>query len=136
MEHGKVTTVEYKDGVVYCNVRPMRTTSKYEALPVLKSHSGFIEIPKVGQQVMIDTLDDGTRFITDVLSKEEETPDEMSEGDLAIQLDGGTQLKFQKQSSGDYNLQISASGNVTIDGIDFDEHTHVDGDGATTSGPK
>jgi hypothetical protein len=136
MEHGKVTSVEYKNGTVYCNVRPMRTTSEYTALPVLKTHSGFIQVPKLGQQVTMEKLDDGTRFISNVMADEEHSPEEVSEGDLAIQLDEKTQLRFEKRKDGKYDLQISASGNVIIDGVDFDEHTHVDGDGKTTSGPK
>lgn len=136
MEHGKVTSVEYRNGVVYCNVRPMRDNPDYTGVPVLKSHSGFIEVPKIGQQVAMEKLNDGTRFISDVISKEGESPETLSQGDLAIQLDGGTQLKFEQQSNGTYNLNISASGDVLIDGIDFDEHTHVDGDGQTTSPPE
>jgi hypothetical protein len=124
MEHGKVTSVEYRDGVVYCGVRPMRTTSEYTALPVLKPHSGFIQVPQLGQQVTMEKLDDGTRFISNVLAKEGKYPEGMSKGDLAIQLDGGTKLNFKKQSNGDYNIELEASGNITIDGIDFDEHTH------------
>jgi len=124
MEHGKVTAVEYKDGTVYCNVRPMRTTSEYTALPVLKTHSGFITVPKEGQQVMVERLDGGTRFISDVISKEDKSPSKVSEGDLSIQLDDSTQLHFEQQSNGDYNVQIEASGNIIIDGIDFDKHVH------------
>jgi hypothetical protein len=115
MEHGKVTTVEYKDGIVYCNVRPMRTTSEYTALPVLKPGSGFIQVPEVGQQVMIQELDDGTRFISNVLTKEKNTPDSLAEGDLSIQLDSKTLMNFLENKNKNYDLQIGASGELQIE---------------------
>ena len=117
MEHGKVTTVEYRDGVVYCNVRPVRAGVEYEAVPVLKPHSGFIQIPSQGDTVTMERLDKGTLFITNVLEKSDANPDNVREGELAIQLDKGTRIYFEKTDSGDYDLHLDASGDVYINGV-------------------
>lgn len=124
MEHGKVTSVNYKDGTVACDVQAVRVNNEYKDVPVLKPHSGFIQIPEQGERVAIHKLDDDTKFITGVLSRDSGFPDDVTEGDLAIQLDSETRVKFEKKSSGDYELHINASGNVFIDGIDFDKHVH------------
>lgn len=124
MEHGRVTSVKYEGGIVYCDVKPIRTRTSYEDRPVLKSHSGIIEMPEQGDIVALEKLSDGTRFVSDVISKVEESPDSMKEGELVIQLDSNTKVEFRKRGDGKYDLNLSASGNVTIDGIDFDEHTH------------
>lgn len=51
-------------------------------------------------------------------------PSSLGPGDLAITLNAGTHITFLKQSNGTYNVDIAADGDVTIDGIDFDQHTH------------
>lgn len=144
MEHGKVTSVEYRDGVAYCSVRAMRSGSndqsiEYDPMPVMKTHSGFIQVPKVGQQVTMEKLDDGTRFISNILGKEADFPDDMAQGDLAIQLDGGTEVRLSERKDGNYDLHLNASGDLFIDGINFDEHTHdydwTDLGGSSTTEP-
>lgn len=117
MEHGKVTTVNYEDGAVYCNVRSLRgSRNEYDDVPVMKSHSGFIQIPKQRERVTMEKLKDGTRFISNVLSRESETPDKMQNGEIAIQLDEGTRIKFEERNDGNYDLHIGASGDVYING--------------------
>ena len=116
MEHGKVTTVEYKDGVTYCNVRAIRVNTEYTGVPVMKPHSGFIQMPEQGDTVTMETLDDGTRFISSILGKVENTPESMKEGEFTIQLDGGTRVSFEEQSDGTYDLHLDASGDVYING--------------------
>jgi hypothetical protein len=116
MEHGNVTTANYKDGVVYCNVEAIRMNTQYENVPLLKPHSGFIQVPKQGETVTMEKLDDGTRFISNVISREDDTPEKMREGELAIQLDEGTRIYFEEKRNGDYDLHLDASGDVFING--------------------
>lgn len=115
MEHGEVTSVLYKDGVVYCNVKPVRGGVHYEAVPVMKPHSGFIQVPSETDTVTMERLDDGTRFISDVITREDENPDEMNQGEILIQLDKDTKLYFDKVGDDIYNIQLSASGDMTIE---------------------
>lgn len=116
MEHGKVTTTNYENGVVYCNVQAVRVDIEYRDVPLLKPHSGFIQVPKQGETVTMEKLEDGTRFISNVISRENDTPDKLREGELAIQLDGGTQVYFEETPDGNYNLHLDASGDVFING--------------------
>jgi len=116
MEHGKVTTTNYEDGVVYCNVRAIRMDTEYRAVPLLKPHSGFIQVPKQGETVTMEKLDDGTRFISNVISREDGTPNDLQEGELVIQLDDDTRVYFEEKQNGDYNLHLDASGDVFING--------------------
>jgi len=115
MEHGSVTTVNYKDGVVYCSVRALRVNTEYRDVPVMKSHSGFIEVPEQGDIVAMDSLKDGTRFIQDVISTAKEVPDNVEEGELIVQLDKDTQASFRKTDDGKYNCNISASGELNLE---------------------
>jgi catalase len=116
MEHGKVTSVTYRDGGVFCDVRAVRVQTNYENVPVLRPQSGFIQIPKQGEMVAMDQLKDGSRFITHVVSKEEESPDSLREGELSIQLDENTKIHFEKNDDGSHDLHLSASGDVFING--------------------
>lgn len=142
MENGTVTTVNYEDGVVYCNVKPNRSSrGEHTDIPVLKSHSGFIQIPKQGERVMMQKLGDGTRFISHVLSRKGDYPEDTKEGDLAIQLDGNTRLVFERRSDGKYDLKLGSSGSLSlsangsmeldapdgvfINGTKFEDHTHA-----------
>ena len=139
MEHGKITNVIYEDGVVYCNVQPVRTESEYEAVPVMKSHSGFVQVPKRDQRVAMDKLSDGTRFISDILGTRKDAPEDMKEGEIILQLGENTFIQFDKagdsydvsiSASGDLSLLASgkitldADGGVFINGTKFGSHTH------------
>jgi phage baseplate assembly protein gpV len=147
MEHGTVTTVNYEDGAVYCDVRAIRLNNEYQNVPVLKTHSGFVQVPEQGMTVAMDKLRDGTRFITHVISKENDTPSNVQEGDIILQLDSDTVIEVSK-AGGNYDVTIGASGKldltatgtlslkagkkltidsdtaVEIQGIPFADHTH------------
>jgi len=159
MEHGEVKSVNYSSGVVYCNVQPVRVDIEYQNVPVLNSHSGFVQVPKQGQTVAMQKLDDGTRFISDVVEKSNNYPGEMKEGELGIQLDSDTRLYFEKASDGTFDIHLSASRNINfiapgnilieakkearftapngvfINGTKFEDHTHDydDDDGSSVS---
>lgn len=116
MEHGIVTSVNYNSGIVYCNVRASRVQMEYERVPLMKPHSGFIQVPTQGEKVTMEQLEDGTRFISNVMSREGAYPSSMEEGELTIQLDEQTEVRFEEQSNGDYDLHLGASGDVYING--------------------
>lgn len=100
-------------------------------------------------------LADGTRFISDVLSRETAYPEDPKEGDIALQLDKDTRLVFQKRSDGNYDVNLGSSGTLSlsangemhldapdgvfINGKKFGDHTHgyswtdLGGSGTTNS---
>lgn len=121
MEYGVVTSVRENDGIVYCNVQALRKGTTYDDRPVLKPHSGFVQVPKQGNIVAIEQFHDDTRFITGVVSDNEADPGDMTEGELAIKLDADTQLYFKKRRDGNFNVNISASGDVNVETDEDDE---------------
>jgi hypothetical protein len=139
MEHGKVTSITFKNGGVFCDVRAIRVQTNYEDVPVLRPHSGFIQVPEQGEMVAMQELEDGSKFITNVVSKDGDFTSELKEGELLIQLDEGTKISFKETPDGNYNLNLSASGDVNIEGINFEKHSHdftnADGSTETTEEP-
>lgn len=116
MEHGTITTVNYEQGAVTCDVRAVRSNTQYQNVPVMKPHATFIALPTQGERVAMEQLSDGTRFISNVIDRDPEAPDDMSEGELAIQIDGGTRVQFKEKQNGNYDLHLDASGDVYING--------------------
>lgn len=115
MEHGQVTSILYDDGVVYCNIKPVREDVHYEAVPVMKPHSGFIQVPSQGDVVTMEKLKDGTRFISNIIARRDENPDQLNEGELIIQLDNNTKIYFKEQSDGSFDVNLTASNNLTLE---------------------
>lgn len=114
MEHGKVTSVNYENGVVSCSVEPMRVNTTYKNIPVIRPFSGFIQMPEIDEEVVMDTLDDGTRFIRDVIAKKDAYPEKMEEGEMAIQVDEDTIIQLDKREDGLFDLNLSASGDINV----------------------
>lgn len=116
MEHGIITTTNYEQGVVLCNVQAVRIDTEYRNVPMLKPFAALSVVPSIGQRVSMVKLGDGTRFITDVLARTEEgtQPDDLADGDVAIQLDEETKLTFTKTDEGNYDVDLTASGDVTV----------------------
>lgn len=145
MEHGTVTTVKFRDGVTYCNVEPIRTDTEYKNIPVMKPHSGFVQIPEQGEKVAMHKLEEDRRFISHILGTKDGQPSDMenlNEGELSLRFDSETQISITRDGSGGYDVTVSASGSVninaesvSINGTDFDSHTHTESDGSETSKP-
>ena len=116
MEHGIITTTSYEQGVVLCDVQAVRIDTEYRNVPMLKPFAALSAVPAIGQRVSMVSLSDGKRFITDVIARTPEgsQPDDLAEGDVAIQLDEETKLTFTKTDEGTYDVELSASGDVTI----------------------
>jgi len=114
MEHGLITSVTYKKGVVLCNVQALRVGSVIGKVPVMKPYSGTIRMPKPGEKAIMEVLDDDTRFIIGYLAREKSHPDNMKPGEMTIQVDDKTKVALSENSNGNYDLNLSASGNVSV----------------------
>lgn len=134
MEHGIVTSVRYQDGVPVCAVRlKHRVDVEDKYVPVMRMHGSQFLVPEQDQLVQLLTLGD-QRFIIGVLDRGEDdfSPPDLSEGETAFRFDDGTTLSFTKDGSGGFNVSIEASGDVNItangdvliEGIAFSNHTH------------
>lgn len=139
MEPGIISTVDYRNGGVLCDVEAIRVNTTYRAVPVLRSFSGEFAMPQVNQKVVLGEMADGTRIITGFLTAGESQPTDMQPNEYTVRLDDSTAIEATQNGDGTYDLAVSASGtldvdgdtvqidgtsDVVIDGIDFDQHTH------------
>jgi len=114
---GRVVSVtQTPNGMVKCSVQLSHSGGAREDIPVGKPHSGVMWKPKPGWTVVVDYTDDGNPFVCDVLSVSSEynVPD-LAEGAMTFQFDGETEITVNKDNSGNYTVDISASGEVTVD---------------------
>lgn len=90
-------------------------------VPFLTPMSGLWIVPEAGQLVEVYEVGPGTRAARYPHSNPSHSlPSGLSEGDFALTTDSGTSLLVKSNG----NIELSASGDVIIDGIDFDAHTH------------
>jgi hypothetical protein len=132
MEHGIITATYYENGVVKCDVQALRVDTEYDKVPVLRSAAALTVMPAIKQKVTMEKLG-GERFITNVMAalEPDSRPDEIDSNEFALQFDADTKLTFTKNDSGDYDIDIQASGDVTINGISFSNHVHSTDTGTT-----
>lgn len=124
LEIGIVTSVKYGSGGVICNVQSKeRTQTQYTNCPVLRTFAGVNNPPKPGQRVLIGRLTDEKEVVVGVLSSEDGAPSDLSPGEYSISLDSGTKVTFT-ENGGSWDVNITASGKVYIDGTAFVDHTH------------
>lgn len=116
---GRVVAVsQTKNGMVKCSVQLSHSGGTEENVPVGKPHAKVAWKPEPGWSVVVDYLNDGSPFITKVLSvpsTDFRMPD-LAEGSMTFQFDGDTEITVDKDDSGDYTVDISGSGDVTVSG--------------------
>lgn len=116
---GRIVDVDQtENGMVLCSVQLPAAGGTAEKVPVGKPHAKVAWKPEPGWSVVVDYLDDGSPFISEVLSvpsKEFQMPD-LAEGSMTFQFDDDTAITIDKDDSGDYTVDISGSGDVTVSG--------------------
>lgn len=125
---GRVVSVtQTKNGMVQCSVQLSHAGGIVNNVPIGKPHAGVMWKPEPGWSVVIDYMNDGNPFISDVLSvpsKEYEAPD-LAEGSMTFRFDDSTAVTVDKDANGNYSVSIEASGKVSVGAADAVE---VDGD--------
>jgi len=137
-EVGYVTSAYTDDGRVFVDVALPRPGANKRRVPFLQLAPGVVVTPAETQQVLIQKLSDGNSIAYFPLTGSTNLPD-LGEGELAFVFDGGTEIRVSPESGGSHQVSLKASGdlninatgnvnvtggNVVIDGIDFDQHTH------------
>lgn len=137
-EVGYITSVYTDGGRVFVDVALPRPGGKKSRVPFLQLAPGMVVTPAETQQVLVQKLSDGNVIASFPLTGSALLPD-LGEGELAFVFDGDTEVRVIPQSDGLHNVSLKASGdlnihatgnvnvtggNVVIDGIDFDQHTH------------
>jgi hypothetical protein len=138
-----VSSVIVKSGAVFVNAySPRRVNSEFTEVPILRSFAGEMPVPSEGDTVIISQTDTGQHYVDGVLTvmgSETDSPQIESE-EFAIHFDSGTSIIAEKDGSGNYNLTLNASGDVTIGDAEnavklaVQNHTHdYDGGGDNSS---
>lgn len=116
MKHGQVSSIETTDdGLHLVTVVVSRAGVTYEKCPVLHSFSGEVQTLGEGSHVVIEKTDDGLWVVVGVLSTDEGSlPSDLESQERVIAFEDGTEFSITKDRNGDYNIDVAASGNVTI----------------------
>lgn len=128
---GTVTATRIKNGRVVVDVTFDRPGAAKSNIPFFQPFSGGFVTPREGQQIQIFKLSDKSYVAMFPLSGVEFAPTDMGEGELCFRFSDMTEIRVKKNGGGydveisaDGNVNISANGSVTINGTDFDTHTH------------
>ena len=159
-EVGYVTSAYTADGRVFVDVALSRPGANKRRVPFLQLAPGVVVTPAETQQVLVQKLADGNVIAYFPLTGSTNLPD-LGEGELAFVFDSETEIRVSPGAGGSHQVSLKASGdlnihatgnvnvtggNVFIDGIDFDQHTHTysddtisdtgDGSGSLSSASK
>lgn len=85
---------------------------------------GMWVVPELGDTVELHETPEGMVARFPFSGLDYDIPSDLSEGDVAIKMNAGTEFRFTKNNDETYNIELSADGNILIDGIDFDQHVH------------
>lgn len=124
IEIGAVSAVRVHEDEKRVHVDVILTPQRSVTAMFQTPYKGVWIVPEEGDAVEVTEVD-GQHLAQPVQNPADYAmPSGMQQGDIAFKVDAGTYVLMQKQGSGDYNIEIEASGDVIIDGIDFDTHTH------------
>lgn len=156
-----VTATRISNGRVVVDVSFDRPGATKSNVPFFQPFAGGFITPREQDQVQVYQLNDDSYVAMFPLSGTETVPADMGEGELAFLFDSSTKIRVKRAGDGTFDVSVSASGdtnihaegnvnvtggNVFIDGIDFDQHTHTysddtisdtgDGSGSLSSSSK
>lgn len=111
------SVTQTKKGMVQCSIQLPHAGGVKNNVPVGKPHSGVMWKPETGDTVTVEYNEEGRAYIANVLSvpAEEFTAPDLAEGSMRIRFDDSTTVTVDKDDSGNYDIDIEASGEVTVD---------------------
>jgi hypothetical protein len=112
-----ISSVKVVNGAVFVNAySPRRVSSEFTNVPILRSHMNSMPVPKEGQRVVISETDTGTRFVAGILTTMDgdKSPPALESGEFSIHFDSETQILIEGDGSGNHDVTVNASGDVTI----------------------
>jgi hypothetical protein len=143
-----ITNVSVEEGLVLIDgYSPNRVNVTYTGIPLLNKFTGIMKVPEEGQRAIISETNTGTEYVEGILSPmgKSESPPSLNEGEFVLQFDPDTRIIAEENGSGNYDITVKASGDVTIGEsskaveVAVQAHTHTftkaDGSTGTTTGP-
>lgn len=121
---GRIVSVKTHNGVPLVSVQLGHAGGSVDNVPVGKAAPGIQITPEKGWMVVVDYLDDGSPFISDVVSAPEFSIPDLNEGSFTFRFNTDTAITVEKQTDGSYNIDIEADGDIFISGANTVE---VDG---------
>lgn len=146
MKHGIVTSSTVEDtGHVRVTVQSSRAGVTWNAV-VGQDVPGGVQNIEEGWHVALAKCDDGLWIVLKVLNTEPDLlPADLNASEQSMKLDNGTEISARKNDAGNYDVTISASGNVFLgaeenaESASKNSHVHEvtlsDGSTVTTSQP-
>lgn len=147
MKHGIVTSSKMtKTGHLTVTVQSSRAGVTWKNVVVGQDGPGNVQNIQEGWHVALDKCEDGLWIVMKVLNTDPDMiPSDLNASERSLKLDDGTEISARKNDAGDYDVTISASGNVYLGAAEKAEsaskntHKHEvtlsDGSTATTSQP-
>lgn len=112
-----MSSVTVKDGAVLVDAyATSRSFTNYTQVPILNSFNGLITVPQEGQKVIISETGGGVEYVEGVLTVlgPKAEPPSLAQHEFALQFDPDTKFTVTKDGSGGFDVDIEASGDVTI----------------------
>lgn len=147
MKHGIVTSVKRgAQGRVLLTIQSDRAGVTWQDLPIAGSHPGEVTNVQEGWHVALDECDDGLWIVVGILNKDPRLlPKNLKGKEQSIKFDSGTEISVRQNQAGDYDVTVSASGDVYLgdkesaESASKNSHVHEvtlsDGSTTTTSQP-
>lgn len=122
--------------------------SESRDIPVVSPHKNLLFVPENGDYLYVYYVE-GNYIGVAAASNPAHALPELEQGDICFTLDENTKLHFSKQNDGTVNVEVSASGSVTIEAagevvigddteavqVAVQEHTHTESGGGVTEPP-
>jgi hypothetical protein len=116
MKHGIVTSKEIvEEGHLVLTIQSSRAGVTWPNVPVAQDHPGDIQNIEEGWHVALAECDDGLWICVGVLNSDpSKIPNTLDESERSIKFDDGTEISARKNGNGNYDVTISASGDVYL----------------------
>jgi len=143
MKHGIVTSKKVDaDGHLELTVQSERAGVTWSRVKVAQTQPGSIQNIEGGWHVVLDQCDDGLWICLGVLNTDPtHIPSSLNEREHTMKFNDGTEISARLNDAGEYDVTISASGDVTIGdaanavNLAVQNHTHPESGGGTTGTP-
>lgn len=110
---GTVTSVYSDQGLVQVDVTMPRPGAAHRRVPFHQLAPGLIVTPAIGEQVVVVSLDDGSKRAMFPQGHPEYEMPVMGEGELCFRFDDDTEIRVQQTGSG-YDVRVASSADFEL----------------------